>query len=101
MKQIPLKHHISAAKKKDVSDLLIILFEQDWQETPSLHWYINIIVGSPSGSEDEEVTELVPKIGENATTIRNTRAYPNAAQLKDIMRYANVSPKIVEHDHVN
>ncbi|KAG8310093.1 hypothetical protein J6590_071168 [Homalodisca vitripennis] len=55
LEEVPLQHPISAAKMKDVSDLLTILFEQYWKDNPSLIWYKNIIVGSPSGPEDEEV----------------------------------------------
>jgi hypothetical protein len=54
LEDIPLVHFVSAAKKKDVNELLTILFEQNWQENVSLQWYKDIIVDTPSSPEEEE-----------------------------------------------
>lgn len=54
---IPLVHQISAAKKKDVNELLTILFENQWKEDEKFEWYNNIVncVEAVEHSDEEEV----------------------------------------------
>lgn len=56
LQELPLVNHISADKKKDVDQLLTILFEKDWKNDEKLVWYTKIITECPtSETTNEEV----------------------------------------------
>lgn len=57
--EIPLIHPISSAKKKDVDELLSLLYDQNWKEDETLSWYKNIVVGEniPTVLEQEHENE--------------------------------------------
>lgn len=53
LSEVPLSHPISAAKKKDVIQLLTILFENNWKEDEKFAWYHKICFESPDLEGDE------------------------------------------------
>ncbi|KAG8309842.1 hypothetical protein J6590_075648 [Homalodisca vitripennis] len=54
-----LVHTISAAKKKDVAELLNNLFDASWKEDDKLSWYKQVCFDSPEGNEqDEEMSNV-------------------------------------------
>lgn len=56
LNEISLVHYISSAKKKDVGELLLLLFGDNWKEDASSAWYTTIVSGeSTPSSEDDDV----------------------------------------------
>ncbi|KAG8263331.1 hypothetical protein J6590_035169 [Homalodisca vitripennis] len=56
LEPLPLSHHISAEKKKDVEKLLKLLHGEDWQNEPenAFKWYKTILYDLPDGNDEEE-----------------------------------------------
>lgn len=56
LESLPLNHHISAEKKKDVEKLLRVLYGEEWKKEPDhvFKWYKTIICETPASVEDEE-----------------------------------------------
>ncbi|KAG8329930.1 hypothetical protein J6590_075275 [Homalodisca vitripennis] len=56
LEPLPLSHHISAEKKKDVEKLLKLLYGEDWKNEPenAFKWYKTILYDLPDGSDEEE-----------------------------------------------
>ncbi|KAG8300480.1 hypothetical protein J6590_075056 [Homalodisca vitripennis] len=56
LEPLPLSHHISAEKKKDVEKLLKLLYGKDWQNEPenAFKWYKTILYDLPDGNDEEE-----------------------------------------------
>lgn len=50
---VPLIHPISAAKKKDVANLLTLLFDEGWENEENLSWYKKIVYDIPEGEDPE------------------------------------------------
>lgn len=47
LENIPLVHTISSAKKKDVTKLLVALFDKDWKDNEALSWYLSVYFDNP------------------------------------------------------
>ncbi|KAG8271010.1 hypothetical protein J6590_072546 [Homalodisca vitripennis] len=56
LEPLPLSHHISAEKKKDVKKLLKLLHGEDWQNEPenAFKWYKTILYDLQDGNDEEE-----------------------------------------------
>lgn len=57
LKNIPLVHPISSPKKKDVAELLNILFGKEWTKDSNLEWYKKVCFEGVDGQPDEEQQE--------------------------------------------
>ncbi|KAG8285628.1 hypothetical protein J6590_076472 [Homalodisca vitripennis] len=55
LREVPLIHPITNAKKKDVDGLLKILFGEHWGRDESLSWYNDIIHGENTPTIEEEI----------------------------------------------
>ncbi|KAJ8898058.1 hypothetical protein PR048_003418 [Dryococelus australis] len=56
--QLPLKHNITAAKQKDVNNLLEILYGKEWRGDNRLKWYENIVKTGSTMEDKEEVDAM-------------------------------------------
>lgn len=62
LRKLPLKHNISAAKKKDVIKLLEIIFGDDWENDDRLEWYKAMLLPNNEGhSNDDNLEEDDPE----------------------------------------
>lgn len=50
---VPLIHTVSAAKKKDISELLNNLFDKGWEVDESLSWYKKVCFDIPEGEDQD------------------------------------------------
>lgn len=58
--ELPMVHPISTPKKKDVDELLTIMFDDKWKDDEAFSWYKSIVDGEiPAASENEESEEVV------------------------------------------
>lgn len=58
LENIPLVHTISSAKKKDVTKLLVALFDKDWKDNEALSRYLSVYYDTPdTGEEQDSIVE--------------------------------------------
>lgn len=51
-------HTISSAKKKDITKLLVALFDKDRKDNETLSWYLSVYFDTPdTGEEQDSIVE--------------------------------------------